>query len=77
MGPHGIDNPKANPAIGHVELQIPRGEPAREAARMLGTASANQIAERLGYRSLDNLATTIARTDKALAARLRAQKEVA
>ena len=76
LGPHGIDNPRARPALADGPLRH-LGETPVEVERMLGTDSGNNIAKRLGYADVDSLATTIGRKDKHLAQRLRRAKEVA
>ncbi len=75
-GPFGIDNPAAHPHGTHAGRKS-RGTAAAEVRHLLGTDSGDNIAKRLGYDNLDNLAKTIGYTDKQLAARLRAAKEVA
>lgn len=72
LGPHGIDNPAATPYRCADPATRRRGETAAEVRQLLGTDSAESITTRLGYASVDVLATTIARRDKALADRLRA-----
>lgn len=71
-----IDNPAARPH-GSLAGRKQHGASAAEVRHLLGTDSGDNIAKRLGYDNLDNLATTIGHTDKRLAARLRAAKEVA
>lgn len=74
-GPHGIDNPDATPRPGRAEGQRPVGELVREVEFLIGSASAESIAARLGFTNADNLATCVARIDRGLADRLRTTRE--
>lgn len=76
VGPFGIDNPAARPHGTHAGRKS-HGTAAAEVRHLLGTDSGDNIAKRLGYDNLDNLAKTIGYTDRRLAARLRAAREVA
>ena len=74
-GPHGIDNPAATPCVGRAEGQRPPGELLREVEFLIGSASAESIAARLGFTNADSLATCVARIDRGLADRLRTTRE--
>ena len=70
-GPHGIDNPEATPYPAASKRKHRTADTAAEVEMLLGTDSAEGIAKRLGYSTVDVLAITLGRTDKALADRLR------
>lgn len=77
-GPHGIDNPDAQPYRDHTPGKRSYSHTVDEIETLIGTDSADQIAARLGYADYQNLATILTRSgQKQLADRLKSTKEVA